>query len=360
MHFLGEWPVCYFASLHSRIATRILWRVAHASYRKEDDIYHLALATPWPRWFSPEQTIRVDVNALKSPLKSIDFVTLRIKDAICDRFRRESGKRPTVDRREPEVRVQGFVSSDECTLYLDTSGAPLYQRGFRQKTVDAPLKENLAAGILRLSGWQPGVPLFDPMCGSGTFLAEAAQIALGIAAGARRDFAFQRLRHFDVVLWNQLVDAARAGEKPARNAGIFGSDISPVAVRATLANLDRADLLPAVTLSSGDLLAIDAPAPGGIMVSNPPYGERVSSDDELAAFYPLLGSALKRRFAGWNCYLLSADTRLPKLVRLTPSKRTPLFNGALECRLYEFRMVAGTNRATEQTQVAKQHPEPMG
>jgi putative N6-adenine-specific DNA methylase len=360
VHFLGEWPVCYFASLHSRIATRILWRVAHASYRKEDDIYHLALATPWPRWFSPEQTIRVDVNALKSPLKSIDFVTLRIKDAICDRFRRESGKRPTVDRREPEVRVQGFVSSDECTLYLDTSGAPLYQRGFRQKTVDAPLKENLAAGILRLSGWQPGVPLFDPMCGSGTFLAEAAQIALGIAAGARRDFAFQRLRHFDAVLWNQLVDAARAAEKPARNAGIFGSDISPVAVRATLANLDRADLLPAVTLSSGDLLAIDAPAPGGIMVSNPPYGERVSSDDELAAFYPLLGSALKRRFAGWNCYLLSADTRLPKLVRLTPSKRTPLFNGALECRLYEFRMVAGTNRATEQTQVAKQHPEPMG
>ena len=131
VHFLGEWPVCYFASLHSRIATRILWRVAHALYRKEDDIYHLALATPWPRWFSPEQTIRVDVNALKSPLKSIDFVTLRIKDAICDRFRRESGKRPTVDRREPEVRVQGFVSSDECTLYLDTSGAPLYQRGFR-------------------------------------------------------------------------------------------------------------------------------------------------------------------------------------------------------------------------------------
>ncbi len=242
--------------------------------------------------------------------------------------------------------MHGFINGDHCTLYLDTSGAPLYQRGFRQKTVDAPLKENLAAGILRLSGWQPGVALLDPMCGSGTFLIEAAQMALRVAPGARRDFAFQRLRHFDPAAWKRLLDAARAGEAAAAEAGIFGSDISPVAVRATLANLDRAGLLPAVKLSPGDLLDIDAPAERGILVSNPPYGERVSDHDELAEFYPLLGSALKRRFAGWSCYLISADTRLPKLVRLTPSRKTPLFNGALECRLYEFRMVAGSNRTS--------------
>ena len=344
VHFLGGWPVCYRANLHSRIATRILCRVAHARYGKEEDIYQLALETPWPKWFVPEQTIRVDVNAVKSPLKSIDFVTLRIKDAICDRFRRDAGRRPSVDTRQPDVRVQGFISSDECTLYLDTSGAPLYQRGFRQKTVDAPLRENLAAGILRLSGWQPGVPLLDPMCGSGTFVIEAAQMALGWAPGARRDFAFQKLRHFDSAAWQALLDAARAAEKPVAGAGIFASDISPLAVRAALANLDRAGLLAAVSLRSGDLLEIDSPAEGGIMVSNPPYGERVSSDDELAAFYPLLGQVLKRRFPGWTCYLISADTRLPKMVRLTPSKKTPLFNGALDCRLYEFKMVAGSNR----------------
>jgi putative N6-adenine-specific DNA methylase len=285
----------------------------------------------------------------KKPLKSIDFVTLRIKDAICDRFRRDTGKRPSVDTRQPDVRVHGFLSSEDCTLYLDTSGAPLYQRGFRQKTVDAPLKENLAAGILRLSGWHPGVTLLDPMCGSGTFLIEAAQIALGIAPGPGRSFAFQRLRHFDAAAWKRLLDAAQAEEKSADHAGIFGSDLSPVAVRAALANLDRAGLLPAVTLSTGDLLEISAPASHGILVSNPPYGERVSDHDELAEFYPLLGSALKRRFAGWNCYLLSADTRLPKLMRLTPSRKTPLFNGALECRLYEFRMVAGSNRGTAAT-----------
>ena len=348
VHFIADWPTCYAANLHSRIATRILWRVAHGRYAKEDDIYKLALDTAWPSWFAAGQTIRVDVTAVKSPLKSLEFITLRIKDAICDRFRADSGKRPSVDTREPDVRLHGFISAAECTLYIDTSGAPLYQRGLRQKTVEAPLKENVAAGILRLSGWQPGTPLLDPMCGSGTFLLEAAQMALNIAPGAGRDFGFQRLKNFQLDLWKGLLETAMDAEKPAAIAQIYGSDISPVAVRASLANLDRAGLLPAVTLSSGDVLAIDAPANNGtspgIMVANPPYGERLSEQDELAAFYPPLGSALKRHFAGWNCYLLSADMRLPKLMRLTPGKKTLLYNGAIECRLFEFKMVAGSNR----------------
>jgi putative N6-adenine-specific DNA methylase len=344
VHFSADWPACYSANLHSRIATRILWRVAHGTYAKEDDIYKLALAADWPKWFSVGQTLRVDVTAVKSPLKSLEFITLRIKDAVCDRFRADTGKRPSIDTREPEVRVHGFLTADQCTLYIDTSGAPLYQRGLRQKTVDAPLKENVAAGILRLSGWQPGTPLLDPMCGSGTFLVEAAQMALNIAPGAGRSFGFQRLKNFHLETWKTLLDTAMDAEKPAAPAQIYGSDISPVAVRATLANLDRAGLLPAVSLSSGDLLEIAAPAAGGIMVANPPYGERLSELDELAAFYPPLGSALKKNFAGWNCYLLTADLRMPKLMRLTPSKKTVLYNGAIECRLFEFKMVAGSNR----------------
>lgn len=344
VHFAGEWAACYAANLHSRIATRILWRVAQRRYAKEDDIYQLALDTPWPDWFAPAQTIRVDVTAVKSPLKSIEFITLRIKDAICDRFRADTGKRPSVDTREPDVRLHAFITADECTLYVDTSGAPLYQRGLRQKTVEAPLKENVAAGILRLSGWQPGTPLLDPMCGSGTFLVEAAQMALNIAPGAGRRFGFQQLKNFELDLWKDLLDAAMDAEKPAADAQIFGSDISPVAVRAALANLDRAGLLPAVTLATGDLLEIAAPAAQGILIANPPYGERLSELDELASFYPQLGAALKRNFAGWNCYLLTADLRLPKLMRLAPSRKTPLYNGAIECRLFEFKMVAGSNR----------------
>lgn len=344
VHFVADWPACYTANLHSRIATRILWRVARGPYAKEDDIYQQALALPWPTWFGANQTIRVDITAVRCPLRSLEFITLRIKDAVCDRFRADVGKRPSVDTREPEVRLHGFLSANECTLYIDTSGAPLYQRGLRQKTVEAPLKENVAAGILRLSGWQPGIPLLDPMCGSGTFLLEAAQIALNIAPGAGRDFGFQRLSNFRLKAWKHLLDTAMDAEKPAASAQIYGSDISPVAVRAALANLDRAGLLAAVTLSSGDILEIDAPAKSGILVTNPPYGERLSEQDELAAFYPPLGSALKRKFAGWNCYLLSADMRMPKLMRLMSSKKTPLYNGAIECRLFEFKMVAGSNR----------------
>ncbi len=349
VHFVSDWPTCYAANLHSRIATRILWRVAHGRYAKEDDIYKLALDCPWGKWFAATQTIRVDVTAVKSPLKSLEFITLRIKDAICDRFRADTGKRPNVDTREPDVRMHGFITADECTLYIDTSGAPLYQRGLRQKTVEAPLKENVAAGIIRLSGWQPGMPLLDPMCGSGTFLTEAAQMALNIAPGAGgRSFGFQRLKNFQLGVWKDMLDEAMDAEKPAAFAGIYGSDISPVSVRAALANLDRAGLLPAVKLSSGDILEIEAPVRDEgetcIMIANPPYGERLSEQEELAAFYPQLGSALKRNFAGWNCYLLTADMRMPKLMRLTPSKKTPLYNGAIECRLFEFKMVAGSNR----------------
>ena len=345
VHFTAGWRACYAVNLHSRIATRVLWRVAHGRYAREDDIYRLALDAPWPKWFGAARTLRVDVVAVKSPLKSLEFITLRIKDAVCDRFRADTGARPNVDTREPDVRVHGFLTADACTLYLDTSGAPLYQRGLRQKTVEAPLKENLAAGILRLSGWQPGTPLLDPMCGSGTFLTEAAQMALNIAPGSGgRGFGFQRLRNFRLETWKELLDAAQEAEKTAQPMQIYGSDISPVAVRAALANLDRAGLLPAVELSSGDILEIDAPAPAGVLIANLPYGERLSDQEELAAFYPQLGAALKRKFAGWTCHLLTADLRLPKLMRLTPGRKTPLFNGAIECRLFEFAMVAGSNR----------------
>ena len=347
VHFVGDWPCCYRVNLTSRIATRVLWRVAQGRYTREDDIYRLALETPWPKWFVYEQSIRVDVNAVKCPLKSLEFVTLRIKDAICDLFRRDTGRRPNVDTRQPEVRVYGFVSADECLLYLDTSGAPLYQRGYRQKTVDAPLKENLAAGILRLTGWQATQALLDPMCGSGTFLIEAAMIALDIAPGARRPFAFQKLRDYQPTVWQKMLAGSLAAERPAQALPLFGSDQSPAAMRATLANLDRGGLLDAVTLATADVLNIDAPAASGVLVANPPYGERVSDSTELAAFYPLLGNAFKRHFAGWACFLISSDRQLPKLIRLTPSKRTPLFNGALECRLYEFRMVAGSNRRSD-------------
>ncbi|MCL2829754.1 MAG: THUMP domain-containing protein [Betaproteobacteria bacterium] len=347
VHFCGDWGVAMAANLHSRIASRILFQVSEGAYRNEDDVYRQALETPWSRWFTPDQTLRVDVTASKSPLKSLNFITLRIKDGVCDRMRREHGRRPSVEARTPDVRIAAFLSADRCALYLDTSGTPLWQRGLRQKTVVAPLKENLAAGLLHLSGWRPGMALLDPMCGSGTLLMEAAQMALGIAPGKRRGFGFERLLNFDAALWEKLRQAAREQEVEQGGSAeilIHGSDHTPEAVRAARANLDRAGLLEAVCLEEGDILEIVPPTPQGVLLCNPPYGTRIEEEETLAAFYPRLGDALKRNFAGWEAYFFSADLRMPKLVGLKAHCRTPLFNGALECRLFGFRMVAGSNR----------------
>lgn len=344
VHFAGDWAVCYRANLESRLATRIFWYLAQAPYSREDDIYQLALAQRWPELFDLSRTFRVLTTATKSPLRSIDFVTLRVKDAVCDRFRAQSGARPDIDTREPDVRIHVYLTDRECTLYLDTSGAPLWQRGLRRATVEAPLKENLAAGILKLTSWTPEVPLFDPMCGSGTFLLEAVQVALDRAPGLGRGFAFEKLAAFEALNWATLRAAAEARCRPVAPLAIRGGDRDERAVRAARRNLHDAGFGGAVQVERADILETAAPAASGVMLANPPYGERIGEQEELAAFYPQLGDALKKRWAGWNCWLFSADTRLPKLIGLKPSRKTPLYNGALECRLYEFRMVAGSNR----------------
>jgi len=186
VHFAGDLAICYRANLESRIASRVLLRVKQAPYRTEQDVYAAAHAVRWSERFDVGCSIRVDVSAIRCPLKSLEFVTLRIKDAVCDRFRADAGSRPDVDTRTPDVRIHAFLDERDVTLYLDTSGEPLWKRGLRGATGEAPLRENLAAGMIALSGWRPEEPFFDPMCGSGTILLEAAQIALGVAPGSRR------------------------------------------------------------------------------------------------------------------------------------------------------------------------------
>ena len=342
--FSGDWATCYRANLESRLATRILWHLVKGPYQKEEDIYRLAVRQLWPNHFAVSSTMRVVTTAIKCPLKSLDFVTLRVKDAICDRFREDLGERPDIDTRNPDVSIHVFLTENECTLYLDTSGQPLWQRGFRKATVEAPLKENLAAGILKMSGWQPGQPLIDPMCGSGTFLLEAVQVALDRAPGLDRTFAFERLRHFQALEWAAIRAAAEARVKNPENLSIRGYDNDERAVRATRRNLQEAGFSRFATVDRSDLLDLQPEGEAGVLLTNPPYGERIGEQDELAAFYPQLGTALKRHWAGWNCYFFTADLRLPKLVGLKPSRKTPLFNGPLECRLFEIRMVAGSNR----------------
>lgn len=340
----GDWAACYRANLESRLATRVLWQVGKGRYRAEVDIYKLAYSVTWAKWFTPDDSIRVQVTAQKSPLKSLEFITLRIKDAVCDHFRTIAGRRPDVDTANPVVRIHAFLTADTATLYVDTSGEPLYKRGFKPAAVQAPLKENLAAGILRLSGWQPGEALIDPMCGSGTFLIEAAQIALDIAPGLGRRFAFEGLRHLDRTAWAAVRRAAEQRRRAPCVLPLHGSDIVGEQLRRTRANLDAAGLADCVTLERADLIERLPPAATGVMVTNPPYGVRIGEEEELAALYPRLGDALKRHWSGWRCHFFSGDPALPRLIGLKASRRTPLFNGALECRLLEYRMVAGSMR----------------
>ena len=342
--FSGDWPLCYRANLHSRLASRILWRVAAKDYRHEQDIYDTAYKLPWGDWFDVSRTIRVKVTAIKSPLKSLDFTTLKIKDAVCDKFRKLCGERPSVDTHAPDMRIHAFLEYNHMVLYVDTSGDALFKRGVRQHTNIAPIRENLAAGILKLAGWQPGIPLLDPMCGSGTFLIEAAQISLNIAPGIGRHFAFEKLRNFDAAVWAKLRNEAQAAQKPVTELPIFGSDLYGDELKAAHYNLEEAGIRPTVELNQANVLEISAPAEHGILVANLPYGERMGERAELEALYPKLGDLLKKKFSGWNAYLFTADLQMPKSIRLSVSRRTPLFNGALECRLFEYKIVAGSNR----------------
>jgi putative N6-adenine-specific DNA methylase len=342
--FISDMRTGWKINLWSRLAIRVLWRVGEGHYKKEEDLYQAALALDWPSWFDVTRTIAVTTVGKNSPLPSLNFVSLRIKDAICDRFREAVNERPSVNTRKPDIPLTLFLSSDRYTLYLDLSGEPLNRRGYRVQPSGAPLNENLAAGMLLLSGWTPGTPLYDPMMGGGTILLEAAMMSLNIAPGLRRHFAFENLKTFDRIEWLRLHKDAEAAVLEREPLPIFGSDIDPAMVRAAGLNLRAAGLFDCVRLMEADFLNVDPPTEEGYIVSNPPYGVRMGSEEDLGPFYKEIGDNLKQHFPGWTVFLLSADPELPKRIGLQTTRRIPLYNGPLECRLVEYRLVAGSNR----------------
>jgi putative N6-adenine-specific DNA methylase len=343
--FAGELDLAYRANLESRIASRILWHVGSAAYRDERDLYALVHALEWTRHFTAERTLRVDVTATRSPLTSLEFATLRVKDAVCDRFREDRGVRPSVDKRAPDVRVHVHLTESEAGIYLDTSGEPLFKRGYRRDADEAPLRENLAAGLLALGQWTPERTLLDPMCGGGTIVTEAALIAADRAPGLSRTFGFQKLAWYDGPTWQRIRQAARDRVRSAPGSvSIFASDIASAAVGRTSSTLRTAQVDAFVRVEQADVLTHAAPMATGLLLANPPYGVRLADARELEAFYPQLGDALKRRFSGWTAGLFTGDLRLAKLIGLKPDRRIPLWNGAIECRLFMFRLVEGSMR----------------
>jgi putative N6-adenine-specific DNA methylase len=365
-------------NLESRLAQRVLIEVAEGPYRDEGDLYALARDVDWSDWITPRQTIRVDATAQRSPLKSLNFAALRIKDGLCDRMRDLHGERPSVDTVRPDLQVVLHVGPERAALYVDSSGESLFKRGWRADTGDAPLKETLAAAMLAAAGWQgrpdAGGALHDPCCGSGTIAIEAAQIASGMAAGALRRFAFERLLPFagaDMRADFQRMKSHARERVHAPEVPIFASDVSFRMVDFARRNAERAGVAPWIVFNGGD--ALERPAPPlppdlpGTLVVNPPYGERIEvggkagpraaatdrpdGDDNRQApsdFFARLAAHWKKAYtahpAGWTAWILSPDMRLPSAMRLKESRRVPMWNGPIECRLFRFDLVAGSAR----------------
>lgn len=375
----GDWAIALRLNLESRLAQRVLIELACESYGSEDDLYSLASNIPWERWFGAEQTFRIDTTARGSPLKSLNFATLRIKDAVADRFRRHGGgERPSVDMRRPRVRVHAHLTATHAQFYIDTSGEPLFKRGWRQSKGDAPLKETLAAAMLAASGWwQPAtrqaspMPLYDPCCGSGTIVIEAAQIALGMPAGGQRRFGFEFLRPFVRDEWLAIRQQAIGQQRPAAEGQprFFGSDVAHRMVDFAERNADRAGVGAALQLRGGDALQRLPPCDQpGVLLLNPPYGERIATAGVAGAghrggreafqawaedgapgegdadagdeFFERLSTHWKTHFGGWTAWVLTPDTKLPGKLRLKASRRVPLWNGPIECRLLRFDLQA--------------------
>ncbi len=342
-HFQADWSGVLRANLYSRLATRVLVQVARAEVHDEDDVLALARDTAWERWFGPEHSLRVDTSAIRSPMRSLQYCNLRAKDGICDRLRDREGARPDIDTVRPDARVHLFLDERYATLYLDVSGESLFKRGWRLDKGEAPLRENLAAGLLALSDWPPDAPLLDPFCGSGTLLIEAAWIALGVPPGIWRPFGFERLRTHDVRLWRDLKEDARARIAPRLEQPLVGCDIDPGAIEAARANAERAHLSPGTfRFEICDARRMPPPAEAGWIVTNPPYGERLADED--ADLWPEWASWLKRHYGGWQLNIITSDLDLPGRMRLKARRRHPLHNGALDCRLFQFELVTAGYR----------------
>lgn len=364
-------------NLESRLAQRVLVEVAEGPYRDEQALYDLAASVAWTQWITPQHTLRVDTTAHRSPLRSLNFAALRIKDAVCDVLRDATGERPSVDIRNPDLALVLHLGEERAALYVDTSGEPLFKRGWREDKGDAPLKETLAAAMLAAAGWhgmpEAGGALHDPCCGSGTIAIEAAQIACGIAPGLKRRFAFERLLPFATpemrAELQRLRSHAQARIHPSA-VPIHASDVSFRMVDFARRNAQRAGVEAAITFHGGDALERPAPElpddlPGTLML-NPPYGERIAVAGKAASsprssggdpgnkdlpddFFARLSAHWKRAYtrhpAGWTAHVLSPDMKLPGAMRLKESRRTPMWNGPIECRLFRFDLVAGTMRS---------------
>ena len=349
VEFIGDQRLLYEVALWSRLSMRLLrpFAVFHAADEKA--LYREVGRIDWQDFIGADQTFAITSVVNRSTFEHSLFVSQLTKDAIVDQFRARTGERPSVDTRTPDIRLHLRMSQNEVILSLDAAGDSLHRRGYRQHTNEAPLNEVLAAGLVLLSGWDAKKPLIDPMCGSATILTEAGLISQRIAPGLfhQGKFGFENWYDFDPALWNQVREEAKAQRLEEPQAYLAGSDLDPKTIDMAAANITAAGLEDFIRLSVRDVKDATAPAKEepGIVITNPPYGERIGEETEMAALYKTIGDALKANFQGYDAFMLTGNLEAAKSIGLKAARRTPLFNGPIDCRLLKYELYRGSRRA---------------
>lgn len=337
--FTGDQEMMYRANFQLHTAIRILKPIKHFTARSADDVYEATKTVDWSQYILPGKTFSVDSVVYSEEFRNSRFVTYKVKDAIVDQFRERSGNRPNISVSNPDVRLHIHISDDDATLSLDSSGESLHRRGYRQESVEAPLNEVLAAGMILMTGWRGETDFIDPMCGSGTLLIEADLIARNMSPGIfRKEFAFEKWPDFDKELFDRIYnDDSRERDFTHH---IYGYDVDMKAVNTALLNVRAAGLTKDISVAQQDFKDFKKPAQEAIMVMNPPYGERISTPNLLGT-YKMIGERLKREFAGNTAWILSYREECFEQIGLKSSLKIPLYNGSLECEFRKYMMFDG-------------------
>ncbi len=347
VEFFGDQELLYKANLWCRTATRILKPIDSFRVKGEDDLYKKVLRIQWGDYLSLKQTISIDAVISNSNFDNSLYVAQKTKDAICDYFRNKTGRRPSVDTKNPDIRINIHISNNQCTLALDSSGEPLFKRGYRGKVNKAPLNEVLGAGLVILSGWDKQSSFIDAMCGSGTIVIEAALMARNIAPGlTRKQFGFMNWPDYDSQLFEFVKTQARKIIKPSLDFEIVGSDMNSKQIFESLKNAEQAGVGNDTKFVKSKISMIDPPEAPGVMIINPPYGERMEVGD-IARFYHQIGDALKKNFSGYDAFIFTGNLAAAKSIGLRTSRKIHLYNGPIECRLLKYEMYKGTRKTKD-------------
>jgi putative N6-adenine-specific DNA methylase len=348
--FMGDLALMYKANLCLRTALRVLVPIHSFQVRNEQDLYDKIKVMAWEEYMNVDDTLAINCSLHSDLFSHSQFLEQKTKDAIVDRFRDKYGRRPSVDTTFPDLRINLFINQNNCIVSLDSSGESLHKRGYRDKTNLAPINEVLAAGMVLLTGWDKVSNFIDPMCGSATILIEAALIAGNIPPGSYKAlFGFERWKNFDKEVWNDVFDEAMNQVKEEFPV-IVGGEISKNVLRKAVVNVNEANFKHKIKLEHSPFADLPVPEGKGVLIINPPYGERMDKDEDINGLYKSIGDTLKQRWAGYDAWVITSNLEAAKHIRLNPRPKIKLFNGSLECRFMRYELYSGTRKFEEKGQ----------